>query len=102
MSILLKKFLADKTKKTNDKTFIYTININFYFNSFEIYRSFFRSFKNKIYDIYRLFFYCSHISEWRQKSSLNPFSSPDGSFDSPNHQIFLENKIIEKNLFSIF
>jgi hypothetical protein len=33
---------------------------------------------------YRLFFNCSHISKIRQKSSLNPFPSPDSSIGRPN------------------
>ena len=43
---------------------------------------------------YRLFFGCSHISKIRQKSSLNPFPSPDSSIERSNHRIWLTNKII--------
>jgi hypothetical protein len=33
----------------------------------------------------------------RQKSSLNPFPSPDGSFDCSRHTVFLGTNFIEKD-----
>ena len=41
-----------------------------------------------------IIYYC--ILKALQKSSLSPFQSPDSSFDSHRHQIFLGQKIIKK------